>query len=423
MEEKNIFGETVRVFNQLTDGLCTLHDHTGKIDDKLLNNPKGYIAHREDKSLDFGTKNMDDLFRAGNGMIRAYFIDEKNTYYLLRGHHSSELYKKCYYIDPGKRNSIGYGAGVKHPYTFENIPTSLLKSKNKTNFIEDPKTGEPLYCSKTCETGYFYDYDSIDCRICPPGCYKCTNYTHCSQHCREGMSMIIKPKYKSHTKAFETLKNSKKNCYRLPECQSGFFFNSKTSQCEECEENCVRCEMNPHYSSEPANPKIQRSRCLECYQPNKETPLFINSTTGQCQSTCQEGYEKGVHPFSENLEDSSQSAYCYDCKIRSCFYCSSDMMKNMLENCLAGVSAKKELFECGNYQKVINNISPKCRPLNQQKDNKIYQRDFDQFNLELGTLLVIITTLMVLLGLKLLKRTADYFLMDPIGKFNDFVKI
>ena len=247
----NIFGEVLKVFDPSTFGLCLLHDHTYKIDDMLLNNPKCYITYANDNFLGCDLYSMSYLFKGVGGINRHSFIDHNNTYYLIRGSNSRDLNKQCSFISPGSRVEPGHFTSPKHPYILKPVPPSLV---GKYLFSVSNRHKREFYCAKTCKSDYYYDYDSIDCRKCAPGCFECTSWTQCTKHCPDGKMRIIEPKFDSHLSAFHQSERKGKFCLKRGECQKGFFFQWITNKCVECEENCLSCKFDEN---------LNRARCLE----------------------------------------------------------------------------------------------------------------------------------------------------------------
>ena len=314
LNRKIILDPSGKVFNQ-----CLLSDFTDLIDDKTLNNPKLYHKFHGlfGRSQSYEHK-FQNLFN--QGYSKKYFIDPQNRYFLIKDMNYDYWFRPCYYIVPNPEDRRNYIIKVKDGYYLDEIKNDK-SGKSKGQIKEYTYTGEggfnKFYCAKKCPKGYYYDFDSIDCRVCPQGCSLCDHNGECVEEVKEGWHKVVPPKYWIHFKAYNKLMAN--NTRYLKSCQKGFFLSKETRECMECEGNCLDCEPNPKFDVEDRE-FARRSRCLQCESSSSDLKknLYIHSVEGNCSSKCQ-GEQRSVQYVANKA--GVVVSYCVECFVKNCSRC------------------------------------------------------------------------------------------------------
>ena len=346
---------------------CILSDFTNKIDDRTINNPKGWLYTDSDRKKGFN--DLTYMFNDRN-LEKNYFVSDDQRYFVIRrkGPMRVRSYKSCYYIVPDKTDRKKYKVKVKHPYKLEYIEKDRSwKAESQVNLYDSSGDFNQYFCKKNCPEGFFYDFHTIDCRACPPGCGSCNDEGKCKKPtCATGTAPYIKPKHHLHAADYKKWISNGRKC--MTGCQRGFYYDFHLSKCVECEGNCLACEPNPKYSPFDKN-EIKPSLCLKCQVPEeREKGLMVDSRTGQCVDQC-EG--KGATLMTlDRHNGESDVITCSVCDVYGCEQCdfvnSKKCLKCQRGSQLVGDSACKELpstltqFEIFLEQNLLRLLSILC---------------------------------------------------------------
>ena len=272
-----------------------------------------------------------------------HYISKDERYFILRSDPTKPRphYKPCYLVVPDPKNRLSYKVEVKPGYTKERIYkdqsgqalSQILKYDAEGDFNK-------FYCKKDCPVGYFYDFDSIDCRLCKPGCRSCDSIEKCHKGCEEGSSFITEPQYLIHKKDYLKLTNEGFKC--TEGCQRGFFFSKEQGSCLECDQDCSACEPNPNYkrhrySDEPM------SICLKCRSGGLKSELYLNSRTRQCSPHCTK--PNAISKIIKKIGNETNSLFCIECEVKNCTLCDIKNTKKCIE-CNKGTSLSKNSEFC-----------------------------------------------------------------------------
>ena len=184
----------------------------------------------------------------------------------------------------------------------------------------------------TCNDGFF-GYGNSCVGTCPPGfyvknqtCQTCIN-SHCVNCLNETICLNCKENYTLNNGTCQINLNNNNNSNIQITCDSGYFLNKFNNSCEQCSENCFKCE--------------NTSKCIAC-SPNN---VFKENL---CVSKCGDGFYKfnqSCTRCSGNCKTCLNENYCLSCIDN--FVLSGNLC---YENCqFPGLFLKNRIcIKCGN---------------------------------------------------------------------------
>ena len=198
-----------------------------------------------------------------------------------------------------------------------NNPLNLLNTKQKRCVASCPiqtfqNKSSCLSCSNSCKTcnntidclscnDGFFSYDNSCVGICPPGfygknqtCQTCLN-SNCVNCLNETICLNCKENYTLYNGTCQINLNNNNNSNNQINCDSGYFVNKLNNNCEQCPENCFKCE--------------NTSKCIAC-SPNYAFKENL------CVSNCGDGFYKlhqSCTPCSGNCKTCLNENNCLSC--------------------------------------------------------------------------------------------------------------
>ena len=154
---------------------------------------------------------------------------------VIRQSKSYSIVKRCYDLSVNQGKTPRYDLEAVQGFSLdliENDPTGQAKSQ--IGVYGDGSPFNTFYCTKVCPQGYYYDFNSINCRRCNHGCALCKRFEKCDL-CEPGFNLVKRPNSTTHTVDEKMMGQCQVGC------QEGFYVNGFDGECLECHERCSKC--------------------------------------------------------------------------------------------------------------------------------------------------------------------------------------
>ena len=258
--------------------------------------------------------------------------------------------KACYKMTPNVVDPKSYTISVSTGYSLK-----PMKDFDYIDFGEQvldfPNgTLNHNFCYKGCKIGFYYDFESMECRRCNVGCAHCLQFEQC-ELCKPGRNRVNRSKHgrERHEREGQCIIG----------CQEGFFTKRFSGECLECRKDCLICRdrgLKEKILNE-TDDEINHGFCLQCMNDKNDSniPVYADTKTGLCVREC-----KGEHKVIQTIVRSDGSTYsiCGRCKDPNCLSCVS-LAANGCRVCSAGygMNDNYECIKASNHSELLISIT------------------------------------------------------------------
>ena len=264
-------------------------------------------------------------------------------------HQNKLLSKQCYELQRMFLRPNTYSVSARGEYSLANANKT---GYNITSQISEIRNGtlERVVCVKSCEIGYFYEFESISCRKCNLGCGVCKSFDNC-EDCIPGFNKI---------KATVDHLDMQVGGYPVGLCrpgrQPGFYPKRFDGKCTERPKSCRVCR-------DKVNKEVEKSKekgiedliyCIQCREKDESgAQLYADLLTGECVKECE-----GFGFFTKNVTSSTEgNTYlaCGKCFDPFCKDCNQSLEEEACVACKDGYVLDKD-GSCKMYWNTTNGI-------------------------------------------------------------------